>query len=605
MNKQQKQNLLLALAAALAVTLLAGTGALRRVDKWAQDALLQRPGIASPEIVVIGIDEASLSALGPYSTWDRGVMAGALEQLAADPAALPAVTAIDTLYAGPGEAVSDARLARAAAALPAVVTASLADFGVTYQMADSGGLTVDAYAVLRYEQPYEALRQATTQGHINAMYDGDGIMRHGVLYVDAPEVGRVYSMAWETARLYAEAQGRQIGLPSTDRRGHFYIPYTAAPGGYYDGYSIADLIAGQVPAEAYAGKIVLIGPYAAGLQDAYDTPVSRSMPMYGVEVQANVIQSLLEGRYKAEAPDLPQLLILFALSFLLMALFLRGKIGPMAGLALAAALLGPILALALYAAGWVVHPLWLPLAAVLLYGAAVARHYALAARERQRVTHTFERYVAPQIVREILKEGADSLRLGGDTCEIAVLFVDIRGFTAMSERLPPERVVGILNQYLAMTSACVEEHGGTLDKYVGDATMAFWGAPLKDSDPVFHAAQTAMDIVSGADALSARLQSELGEELRVGVGIHFGPAVVGNMGSERRMDYTAIGDTVNTAARLEANAPGGTIYISRAVADALGRRARVTSLGATVQLKGKAEGFEVLTLDGLTAQEET
>ena len=113
----------------------------------------------------------------------------------------------------------------------------------------------------------------------------------------------------------------------------------------------------------------------------------------------------------------------------------------------------------------------------------------------------------------------------------------------------------------------------------------------------------AEDIVRGAKELSEELRRERGEELKVGVGVHFGPAVVGNMGSERRMDYTAIGDTVNTAARLEANAPGGTIYISRAVADALGERAVVRSLGGSVRLKGKAEGFEVLTLEALRGEE--
>ena len=150
-----------------------------------------------------------------------------------------------------------------------------------------------------------------------------------------------------------------------------------------------------------------------------------------------------------------------------------------------------------------------------------------------------------------------------------------------------------------MAGDCVERNKGTLDKFVGDAAMAFWGAPLPSDDPAYHAARAALEMISGAQTLSEALKNEIGEELQVGVGIHFGPAVVGNMGSEHRMDYTAIGDTVNTASRLEANAPGGKVYISRAVADALGSRARVTSLGGSVRLKGKAEGFEVLTLDAL------
>ena len=149
-----------------------------------------------------------------------------------------------------------------------------------------------------------------------------------------------------------------------------------------------------------------------------------------------------------------------------------------------------------------------------------------------------------------------------------------------------------------MTSACVERHQGTLDKFVGDATMAFWGAPIEDDDPVYHAALTALDIVKGADELSVKLKAEVNEELHVGVGVHYGPAVVGNMGSERRMDYTAIGDTVNTSARLEANAPGGTIYVSRAVVDALKGRMKYEPLEKPIKLKGKADGFEILRLLG-------
>jgi adenylate cyclase len=133
-----------------------------------------------------------------------------------------------------------------------------------------------------------------------------------------------------------------------------------------------------------------------------------------------------------------------------------------------------------------------------------------------------------------------------------------------------------------------------LDKFVGDAMMAFWGAPLPQEDAVYNAVRTAVEIIEGAAKVSEQLKAEIGEELRVGVGVNYGPAIVGNMGAEKHMDYTAIGDTVNTAARLEANAPGGTIYVSRAVVDGLGDRISVESLGDTVKLKGKAEGFEVL-----------
>ena len=142
-------------------------------------------------------------------------------------------------------------------------------------------------------------------------------------------------------------------------------------------------------------------------------------------------------------------------------------------------------------------------------------------------------------------------------------------------------------------------HHGTLDKFVGDCTMAFWNAPLAQEDPVYLACRAAMDMVEGSKALGAQLQERFGRTVSFGVGVNYGPAVVGNIGAPKRMDYTAIGDTVNTASRLEANAPGGTIFISRAVADELGDRAKTTSLGGSIKLKGKAEGFEILTLDEL------
>ena len=140
---------------------------------------------------------------------------------------------------------------------------------------------------------------------------------------------------------------------------------------------------------------------------------------------------------------------------------------------------------------------------------------------------------------------------------------------------------------------------GTLDKFVGDCAMAFWNAPLPQEDAVYLACCAAMDMVEGSKALGEELEAKYGRTVSFGVGVHVGPAVVGNIGAPQRMDYTAIGDTVNTSARLEANAPGGKVLISRAVADALGDRAETTSLGGSIKLKGKAEGFETLTLDSL------
>ena len=598
MNSKTR-TLLASLTGALLVTALCGSGLLHSAELWFCDELFQKRESVPGDIVIIGIDESDFAEFGPYNTWDRTIMASALDALASDPDNLPAVVAIDTMYAGITSEEADAKLAGSAAKLGNVITASEAHFGTTRTFGASS-VIIDDYAILNYEEPYEELKNVTVQGHINAMYDTDGVMRHSTLYIEPDGEGgrRVYSMAYEAASAYAKTKGYSIQTPPMDSRGRFYVSYTGGPTDYYDWISLNDLINGEVPSNYYAGKLVLIGPYAPGLQDAYFTPIERGEMMYGVEYQANVIQCLLDAKYKVDTPDLVQLGALFIVCF---AFFLfcnnrRLLFAVPALIVCEAAAIG--CSLLIYNMGFITHALWIPLSLFILFVVSVSTNYIRAALARQSVTRTFERYVAPNIVGEILKEGTDALKLGGKTVDIAVLFVDVRGFTTMSERLAPETVVKILNRYLTMASACVDETNGTVDKFVGDAMMAFWGAPIADEDPVYHAAITALGIVEGAKKISAELKEEIGEELNVGVGINYGPAVVGNMGSEKRMDYTAIGDTVNTSARLEANAPGGTIYISRSCADKLEGRMKFEPLDHPIKLKGKAEGFEILRLIG-------
>ena len=594
MKKRFIRTIIYSFILALVFTLLVHLGILRWLDQWVQDALYQKPRYMSGEVLLFGIDETALTEIGPYNTWDRNVMAKALEELASDPDHLPAVVCIDTLYPGTTDPEADARLAAAAEKLGCVVTATAAVFESGWFEDAGGNMIWDDYHVLDYEEPYKALKDVTVQGHINVMNDTDGIMRHGILRIDADDT--VYSMPYQAVKMYLEKQGEEIEPPETNRRGQFYVSFTAKPGDYYD-QSFFDLYEGRIPSDYYEDKIVYIGPYAAGLQDIVYTPIDRAEAMYGVEFQTNVVQQLLSKIYPVEVSANLQYVLLFALCLIAGICFFNIKLVPSSLICAALVAVNFAVTVKVYDAGYMLHPLWLPVGVVIAYLVAVISHYVRAAMERQQITHTFERYVAPEIVHEILKEGTESLSLGGKLCDIAVLFVDVRGFTTMSERLEPEKVVFILNRYLTMASGCVEDNKGTLDKFVGDAMMAFWGAPLPQEDAVYNAVKTAQAIVEGAAKVSDELKEEIGEELRVGVGVHFGPAIVGNMGAERHMDYTAIGDTVNTAARLEANAPGGTVYISRAVADKLGDRIEATSLGGTIKLKGKADGFEVLKLE--------
>jgi adenylate cyclase len=568
-------------------------------DAYLSDALFQRESRISGEVAVVGIDARSLADFGPFP-WPRDIMAATIEALNADPENRPAVIGVDVLYTGESDPDADRALAAAVGRYGNVAVAMSGVFGDRMNTDGDTDFYMENGVIVSGDEPYPLLKAAAAaRGHVNALLDEDGVLRHGLYFIDLPDGERVYSLASVVFRKYAAYAGLEVRDPPVNAGGAFYIPYTALPG-VYGIASVSDVIGGATL--DVGGKIVLIGPYAAGLQDAVISSVDKGAEMYGVEVHANIVESLLSRTFKRELSGPLQTLVLFLVSVSCFLWFRDRRILPAtivwvlltAGSAAAARLL--------YEVGYVTHALWLPFAFTVLYVVTVAANYIRASLEKRRVTNTFKRYVAPEIVNEILKEGSDALELGGKLTDIAVLFVDIRGFTPMSELLDAPRVVEILNRYLTLTGSCIMKNGGTLDKFIGDATMAFWGAPLPQDDCAFKAVKAALDMTDGSKALSDELSERFGRTVSFGVGIHFGPAVVGNIGARARMDYTAIGDTVNTAARLESNAAPGQILISRAVADAVSGRVKYTSLGSAIKLKGKSEGFEVLSVEGLCEQ---
>ena len=600
MRKQVLRSLAVSVLTALFLTAVVGFGFLAGPDGMFSDALYHHSSATDGEIVVIGMDQASLDALGPMP-WPRSYMADVVGLLNADPDTAPAVIGIDVLYVGESaDLEGDAYLADTADWGGNVVTAAAATFGS--DLVDSEeGFYMDTMAVLAWDEPFESLAAAVDIGHINAMADQDGIIRHALLYVDNPTGERVYSFARTIYEKYAAYHNIPLSpLPETNEDGFFYLPYTAAPGDYDSGISFVDVLDGLVDPELFAGKIVLIGPYAAGLQDEYRTSIDHAAPMYGVEIQANQIEAYRSGApIPREASEMLQMVLLFLISAGMIFFMTDKKVVFSTFLWLGVCFGWIGLCLLAYSGGWVLHALWIPLAATVCFVASVFTNYIRASKEKKRITATFGRYVDPAILKELLVQGGSAEDLGGKMFNIAVLFVDIRGFTTMSESLDPPTVVEIINKYLTLTTHCIMQHHGTLDKFVGDCTMAFWNAPLPQEDPVYLACKAAMDMVEGSKVLGEELMEKYGRTVSFGVGVHYGPAVVGNIGAPQRMDYTAIGDTVNTSARLEANAPGGKVLISRVVADMLGARAEVTSLGDSIKLKGKAEGFEILTLDRL------
>ena len=579
-------------------TIAAASGLFYEMDNRLSDALYQERRGTDGRIAIVGIDQRSLEALGPFGTWDRRILAQTVSYLNQGDIR-PAVIGLDVLLAGETGTEGDLLLAEAAGTGENVVTAAAGTFGSSLVTAADGTFYLDDFTVKSFDEPYKALRDVTAQGHINAMYDKDGILRHQLLELGLPD-GRVFpSFALTIARKYIQQEeGREAGLPPVDSRGFWYLNYSGLPEDYSEFISIVDLLEENIPPEYFADRIVLIGPYAAGLGDQYITSADRGDPMYGVEIQANAIHALLEGDYKEEPGAGIQLAVLFLVLAAAGAWFKSSRLAGGGAVWLAGSFAYVIIAKAAYEKGMVLRILWIPLGLTLFFGASVVLHYGKAVLEKQRVTATFKRYAAPEIVDEILRQGTQSLELGGKLTQLAVLFVDIRGFTSMSEALEPGQVVEVLNSYLTLVSSSIKNHGGTLDKFIGDAAMAFWGAPLAQEDYVMKAVLAALDMAKEADRLGDQLEARFGRRLTFGTGIHTGPAVVGNVGAPDRMDYTAIGDTVNTASRLESNAPGGKIYISAAVANALEGRINAKAIGS-IRLKGKAGEFQVLELEGL------
>ena len=599
-KKETLKKVFLSLLAALLCTAVFFSGILFSADAAVSDRLYQRRTAADGEIVVIGMDQRAADLLGPMP-WPRSVMAEAIEYLNfSDPDARPAVIGIDVLYVGEsGDPDADEYLVDVVADSGNVVFAAAATFGSAL-VKENDAFFMDQDAVSAWDVPFDALYDAASIGHINAMADRDGVIRHALLSINVPSVGMVNSFPWSIYTRWCEASGTAQNPAPATKGGFFYLPFTTAARGYYENVSIADLLEGTVPSDYFDGKIVLIGPYAAGMQDEYRTSIDHAAPMYGIEIQANVIDAFRSGFYPREIADIPQGLILFVICALTLWFLIDRRLRGALLIWLSVSLGWILLCFLAYRGGWILHVLYVPLAVTVLFVVTVAINYIRAQREKRQITNTFGHYLDPAIMEELLRQGSGALELGGKTYDIAVLFVDIRGFTSMSESLDPPTVVEIINRYLTLTTECIMRHHGTLDKFVGDCTMAFWNAPLPQEDYVYLACQAAVDMVEGAKALGQELLERFGRTVSFGVGVNVGPAVVGNIGAPKRMDYTAIGDTVNTASRLESNAPAGTIYISRAVADALGDRAKTTSLGGSIRLKGKAEGFEILTLDALS-----
>ncbi len=556
------------------------------------DAVYQREVLPHEDIVIIGIDERALEEFGQWP-WSREIIAEAVAYLNSDSEAMPAIIGIDTVFDAPTTNEEDALFAEVLGREGNVVVGTFAIFGSALVTNEDGSFYLDDYAVMGYEESYDELKENVMQGHVNAMLDSDGVLRHAIWEIELQDGTVVPAFYRVIAEEYSKITGTPIPeKPPTDSRGRWYVVQQTLPGGYSDGVSISDLVDGSVPSQFFKDKIVLIGPYATGLQDEYKTPIAPAQTMFGVEYQANAIGALLSNNTKAE-PISAQNTTIFALAFICFFLLYRQRFFRATIFWLVGVAVWFIGCEIMFRLGFIIHILYGLIAISVPYFFAVILNYFRELSERQRVSFTFRRYVAPEIVSELLKDNPRKLALGGRTAEISVLFADIRGFTSLSSILPAPKVVEILNRILSVSSDAVLHNRGTLDKYIGDCTMAFWGAPLSQRDHQYNAVKTALQISEQIALLSKELEEQYGHRLGCGIGVCSGSAVVGNIGSASRMDYTVIGNTVNTASRLEGLAGSGKVYVNKSLAEALKGRVEFVYLGNDFAIKGLSEDFEV------------
>jgi len=517
------------------------------------------------EIVIVAIDDASIATIGQWP-WPRREFAVLLERVRGARA-----VAIDVTFS---------EASRHGAADDRAFADAIVAFGQPIVLPVE--INERSEVVLA---PLPELSAAAAEGFADVLVDADGITR----FVRTRLLG-YESFALAAARQLGAAAGGDAAAADRLR-----IDYRG-PARTFSTVSFHDAAAGRIPERAFADKLVLVGATASNLHDILATPFGR---MPGVEVHANAIATLMDDRPFRAIP-FGVAVGAFALANALAA----GTVYAVRRLRVLVGLLAGFLSL-IVAASFALFETQLTfptVAAVLGFlgtaGSATALQYLAESREKRFIQKSFQHYLAPDVVRELIKDPA-KLRLGGERRTVAILFSDIRGFTSLSETMDPEALAHLVNEYLtAMTDIVMARHG-LVDKYIGDAIMALWGAPIERPDATQQACRAALAMVERLAELNEQWAREKLPRLDIGIGINAGAVFVGNIGSRERFNYTVIGDEVNFTSRLEGlNKIYGTrIIVSDAVRAAI---ADVPDLFVReldrVMVKGKKEPRTIFEL---------
>jgi adenylate cyclase len=585
----------LAVAALVSLTLWAGLFA--SVQTGAADYLYETDGDPGDDIVIVAIDEKTQQQLG--EEWPFLSLAHYAQAFGRLKGAK--VVGFDVMLSNPA-LEGDPDMPMLLEAIRQAGNVIMPLDAVEVFVPDSPG---ELYSVGQIIQPLPVFSDAAANvGSVKVVLDGDGTLRRIPLLAHPPggETWKTFSL--QVLRLFLDLGAAPVSLVGdhviigddteikyqvrTDANGAMLVNFVGRPN-TFPSYSFIDVIKDQVPSSLFEGKIVLVGTMDLLTEmDLHLTPVSPKR-MSGVEFLANAIHTLLNHSSLAQQGKVETTITVVLLA--LVSAVVLSQLG---------VVLGVIFTLLLAVGYWVftytrfdanyLPNVLFPYAAIFInYAVVTATRFASERGERRQVSDTFGRFVSAEVRDMIVNaalEDPDLIQPGGQQMEISVLFADIRGFTTISEQLPPSEVVEVLNQYLDSMEEEVFKQGGTLDKYTGDGMMVIFGAPLEQPDHAERAVQAALGMQQAAAEVSRQRGGTL--KLVYGIGIATGPAVVGHIGSKRRLDYTAIGDTVNLAARLEGKAPPGTILVNQTAFEAIQDIAVVDAL-EPMMVKGKAK----------------
>jgi len=546
------------------------------------------------DIVIIAIDERSVAELGRFP-WSRELFRELIDF--ASKAGAKAVL-LDVLFPEKESTEVDGRLASS------IKNSGIITLAAAFEFFEDGSVAsmLDNIPVLA--------GSAKNTAHINVRPDEDGVLRRTRLVISYE--GKFYpSLALAAAMEAMGTDGIEVRdydvvlgpktIP-TDMDAGMLINYTGPPG-TYERFSFSDVIKGRVSPGQLKDKVIFVGATAIGIYDMRITPFSSNTP--GVEVNANIADNILRGDFmqRGGMETLIDLLSIAALGIVVSLITVRLRASMSFPLVLVLAAGHVCFSYLMFLGGrWLsmVYPIF---SVVLAYSVTAYLRFFYLDRKANEIRSMFSSYVSKKVVDELVKD-PELARIGGDSRVLTIMFADIKNYTTYSEKRRPQDVVKTLNDYLAEMTNVIIEHEGTLDKFLGDGILAYWGAPLEQEDHAELAVRCALEMIRRMEGLQRKWVSEGTEPLSFGIGINTGEVIVGNIGAKgKKMEYTVIGDNVNLTQRIQSESREVSCPV---ITDALFERVKdivvAESMGA-VTVKGKHIPFNIYALRGMRSEE--